>query len=156
MVRWYHWTSGHESEQTPGDGEGQGSLRAAVHGVVTDQQQLTPSKQAGTWPGRQGKSRAHENGSLGASCLCRFPVWKVLGSIFHWGSWATCILRVLSLLCLIISINCSNYIPSNFSIDALFQGISQEVMASVQNRILSERRFQEGRFHFRQNNIYTK
>ena len=26
MVRWYRWLSGHEFEQTPGDGEGQGSL----------------------------------------------------------------------------------------------------------------------------------
>ena len=26
MVRWHHWLSGHESEQSPGDSEGQGSL----------------------------------------------------------------------------------------------------------------------------------
>ena len=26
MVGWHHWLNGHESEQTPGDGEGQGSL----------------------------------------------------------------------------------------------------------------------------------
>ena len=26
MVGWHHWPSGHESEQTPGDSEGQGSL----------------------------------------------------------------------------------------------------------------------------------
>ena len=26
MVEWHHWLSGHEFEQTPGDGEGQGSL----------------------------------------------------------------------------------------------------------------------------------
>ena len=26
MVGWYHWLNGHESEQTPGEGEGQGSL----------------------------------------------------------------------------------------------------------------------------------
>ena len=26
MVGWRHWLNGHESEQTPGDGEGQGSL----------------------------------------------------------------------------------------------------------------------------------
>ena len=26
MVGWHHWHNGHESEQTPGDGEGQGSL----------------------------------------------------------------------------------------------------------------------------------
>ena len=26
MVGWHHWLKGHESEQTLGDGEGQGSL----------------------------------------------------------------------------------------------------------------------------------
>ena len=26
IVRWHHWLNGHEFEQTPGDGEGQGSL----------------------------------------------------------------------------------------------------------------------------------
>ena len=26
MVRWHHQLNGHESEQTPGDNEGQGSL----------------------------------------------------------------------------------------------------------------------------------
>ena len=26
MVGWNHWINRHESEQTPGDGEGQGSL----------------------------------------------------------------------------------------------------------------------------------
>ena len=26
MVGWHHWLSGHESEQTPGDSDGQGSL----------------------------------------------------------------------------------------------------------------------------------
>ena len=26
MVGWHHWLNGHESEQAPGDGEGQGSL----------------------------------------------------------------------------------------------------------------------------------
>jgi len=26
MVGWHHWLNGHEFEQSPGDGEGQGSL----------------------------------------------------------------------------------------------------------------------------------
>ena len=26
MFGWHHWLNGHESEQTPGAGEGQGSL----------------------------------------------------------------------------------------------------------------------------------
>ena len=34
MVGWDHWLNGHESEQTLGGSEGQGSLCAAVHGVA--------------------------------------------------------------------------------------------------------------------------
>ena len=41
MVGWHHQLNGHESEQTLGDGEGQGSLRAAVHGVGKSQTQLS-------------------------------------------------------------------------------------------------------------------
>ena len=35
IVGWHHQLSGHEFEQTLGDGEGKGSLRAAVHGVAS-------------------------------------------------------------------------------------------------------------------------
>ena len=34
MVGWHHQCNGHEIEQAPGDGEGQGSLAAAVYGVT--------------------------------------------------------------------------------------------------------------------------
>ena len=34
MVRLHHWLNGHEFEQSLGDSEGQGSQRAAVHGVT--------------------------------------------------------------------------------------------------------------------------
>ena len=34
MVGWHHWLNGHKFEQTPGDGEGQGSLACSVHGVT--------------------------------------------------------------------------------------------------------------------------
>ena len=34
MVGWDHQLDGHEFEQALGVGEGQGSLRAAVHGVA--------------------------------------------------------------------------------------------------------------------------
>ena len=37
MVGWHHQLNGHESEQTPGDLERQGSRCAAVH-VVTESQ----------------------------------------------------------------------------------------------------------------------
>ena len=34
MVGWNHQLNGREFEQTPGDSEGQGTWRAAVHGVT--------------------------------------------------------------------------------------------------------------------------
>ena len=34
MVGWHHRLNGQEFEQTPGDGEGQGSLVSAVHRVA--------------------------------------------------------------------------------------------------------------------------
>ena len=34
MVGWHHRLNGHEFEQTPGEGEGQGSLCDAVGGVT--------------------------------------------------------------------------------------------------------------------------
>ena len=33
-VGWHHQLYGHEIEQTPGDGDGQGSLIAVIHGVT--------------------------------------------------------------------------------------------------------------------------
>ena len=33
-VRWHHALNGHEFEQAPGDGEGQGSLVCYIHGVA--------------------------------------------------------------------------------------------------------------------------
>ena len=47
MVGWHHQLDGHESEQTPGDSEGQGSLACCSpwgcrvgHGLVTERQQV--------------------------------------------------------------------------------------------------------------------
>ena len=37
VVGWHHQLDGHEFEQALGAGEGQGSLRAAVHGLAKSQ-----------------------------------------------------------------------------------------------------------------------
>ena len=34
MIEWHHQLNEHEFEQAPGVGNGQGSLRSAVHGVT--------------------------------------------------------------------------------------------------------------------------
>ena len=34
MVEWHHQLDGHEFEQASGDGEGQGNLASAAHGVT--------------------------------------------------------------------------------------------------------------------------
>ena len=41
VVGWHHQLNGHEFEWTLGDGERQGSLGAAVHGVAKSQTQLS-------------------------------------------------------------------------------------------------------------------
>ena len=41
MVGWHHQLDEHEFEQAPGDGEGQGSLAATVHGVAKSQTRLS-------------------------------------------------------------------------------------------------------------------
>ena len=41
MVGWHRWINGRECERTPGDGEGQGSLAYAVHGVTKSCTQLS-------------------------------------------------------------------------------------------------------------------
>ena len=41
MVGWHHQLDGHAFEQAPGVGDGQGSLAAAVHGVVKNWTQLS-------------------------------------------------------------------------------------------------------------------
>ena len=46
MVEWHHWLNGHVFEQTPGDGDGEGSLACCSlwghrvgHHLATEQQQ---------------------------------------------------------------------------------------------------------------------
>ena len=41
MVGWHHWLSGHEFEQTLGNGEGQRSLVCCIHGVAKSWTQLS-------------------------------------------------------------------------------------------------------------------
>ena len=41
MVGWHHQLDGHEFEQAPGVGDGQGSPRAAVLGVAKSRTQLS-------------------------------------------------------------------------------------------------------------------
>ena len=40
MTGWHHQFNGHEFEQALGDGEGQGTWHAAVHGVANSQTRL--------------------------------------------------------------------------------------------------------------------
>ena len=40
IVGWHHRLSGHEFDQSPGDGEGQGSLHTAVHVAAKSWTQL--------------------------------------------------------------------------------------------------------------------
>ena len=41
MVGWHHGLNGHDFEQALGVGDGQGGLRAAVHGVTKSRTRLS-------------------------------------------------------------------------------------------------------------------
>ena len=41
MVVWHHRLNGYESEETPGEREGQGTWRVAVHGVTRSRARLS-------------------------------------------------------------------------------------------------------------------
>ena len=41
MVGWHHRLDGQECEQAPGDGDGQKTWRAAVHGVAKNRTRLS-------------------------------------------------------------------------------------------------------------------
>ena len=59
-VGWYHRLNGHELEQTPGDGEGQGSLACfATHGVAKSQTLLSDSTVSTSRPGAELKTWYH-------------------------------------------------------------------------------------------------
>ena len=45
MVGWHHRLNGHESEQTPEDSEGQGSLCAVVHRITKSWTQFITEQQ---------------------------------------------------------------------------------------------------------------
>ena len=54
MIGWHRWVNGHESEQTPGDGEGQGSL-VGFHPLIRKEldttEWLSNNSWAPSWPG---------------------------------------------------------------------------------------------------------
>ena len=41
MVGWHHQLNGHEFEQVPGVGDGQGSLVGCIHGAAKSQTRLS-------------------------------------------------------------------------------------------------------------------
>ena len=41
MAGWHHWLDGRESDWTPGVGDGQGGLSAAIHGVAKSRTRLS-------------------------------------------------------------------------------------------------------------------
>ena len=49
MVGWHHQLNGHEFEQAPGVGDGQGIWHAAVHGVAKSWTQLSNLTEL-NWP----------------------------------------------------------------------------------------------------------
>ena len=76
MFGWHHWLDGHESGQTPGDGEGQGGLagcspwgRRVMDWDMTEQ--LNDNLYKST--GRQSPQSQSPQASLSPACLLRNP-----------------------------------------------------------------------------------
>ena len=57
MVGWHHWLNGHQSEQAPGDGEGQEAWCAVVHGVTRNQTPLSNWTTTRGWELRNRRNR---------------------------------------------------------------------------------------------------
>ena len=85
MVGWHHWLNGHEFEQAPGDSEGQGSLRAVLHGVEKSRTRLCD----GT------TTTIIQVLCSGFFCMYVFiylaalalAIFLAAGGIFHFGAW---------------------------------------------------------------------
>ena len=49
MAGWHHWLDGHESEWTPGVGDGQGAWRASIHAVAKSRTWLSGWTELNWW-----------------------------------------------------------------------------------------------------------
>ena len=78
MVGWHDRLNGHEFGQTPGDGEGQGSLMYAFHGVAKSQKRLINSEQHHLEYFCSSKVLLIENLTLFRLCSCWPPKYVVL------------------------------------------------------------------------------
>ena len=105
VVGWHHWLSGREFEQTPVEGEGQGSLVCAVHGVTESRTWLgswTTTRGLGLWHAAQAVTfhlansvqRAVQSFNLASP----WPFLLFPGSFFVSPRWSPTILSHLGVL----------------------------------------------------------
>ena len=74
MVGWHHWLNRHEFEQTPGDGEGEGSLACCSpwgHKESDTTGRLNNKREWCNWEGN-ARRNSPENRFLCSKCICRF------------------------------------------------------------------------------------
>ena len=86
MVGWHHWLNGHEFEQAPGDGEGQGSLECCSpwgHKESDMTQQLNNSKKKLLSKRREVKKeeKKRKEGRLGSNVFTHQNVLKFPGGL---------------------------------------------------------------------------
>ena len=82
MVGWHHLINRHEFKQASGDGEGQGSWSAAVHGVAKSQTQLSDWKTTHTYMVSFG-SRMDDSKIYSSLALASPLYFRCLYSITH-------------------------------------------------------------------------
>ena len=84
MVGWHHWLNGHEFEQTPGDGEGQGSLACCSpwgHKELDMTEQLNNSNWFSTIDSGSSaphcQHKPHQSPCKASSCSPPWPTYHV-------------------------------------------------------------------------------
>ena len=91
MVGWCHWFSGHEFEQTPGDGEGQGSL---VCSSPWGRKELDITEWLNNNENIEIRRRNCSNEELYFSLFICFSNWRIItlqycdAFALHWHEWA--------------------------------------------------------------------
>ena len=100
---WHHWLNGHEFQEAPGDGEGQGSLCATIHGVTKSGTQLREGTAATKEIQRWIWKKTHFNDEqFSLTKFIKYCVVRNLGFEVRWSLPAPSLYRLLTWVILLL------------------------------------------------------